>query len=178
VFSGIDLQRSTLRDTNFAGGSMHGVRLVDVSIDGVVDRLSSTASTSPATSTPTIPWQPLRRMLRPSDRDGLLASLDETDRWWAATIEHARALPDDERHESVNGEWSFVQTLRHLVLGIDNVVHPPLNRRDVPSDRPPQRWLRRIPVPRCRPRRRPDVRRGRRGPCGPDATGPLPHRDG
>lgn len=31
----------------------------------------------------------------------------------------ARALPDEKLHEPVNGEWTFVQTLRHLVFGMD-----------------------------------------------------------
>lgn len=119
VFWGIDLQRSTFRDVNFTGASMHGVWLVDVTIDGLVDRLVVNGVDVTDHVNANDPWQPLRGMLRPSGRDDLLASLEATDRAWAETIEMARALPDDERHASVNGEWSFVQTLRHLVFGID-----------------------------------------------------------
>ena len=34
-------------------------------------------------------------------------------------IERVAALPDEQRHASVDGEWSFVQTLRHLVFAAD-----------------------------------------------------------
>jgi hypothetical protein len=38
---------------------------------------------------------------------------------WSTTIAVALALPEERLHESVNGEWSFVQTLRHLVFAMD-----------------------------------------------------------
>ena len=34
-------------------------------------------------------------------------------------MEDARALPEDLLHERVDGEWSFIETLRHLVLATD-----------------------------------------------------------
>jgi len=36
------------------------------------------------------------------------------------------ALPEGRLHESVNGEWSFVQTLRHLVLAMDKWLTAPI----------------------------------------------------
>ena len=38
---------------------------------------------------------------------------------WAAAIERARRLPDEQRRASVEGEWSFVETIRHLVFATD-----------------------------------------------------------
>ena len=38
---------------------------------------------------------------------------------WAPTIEWVRTLPEDLLHERVDGEFSFLQTLRHLVFGTD-----------------------------------------------------------
>jgi hypothetical protein len=38
---------------------------------------------------------------------------------WAATVERARLLPADLLHESVDGEWSFTETLRHLAFASD-----------------------------------------------------------
>ena len=38
---------------------------------------------------------------------------------WAATLEHVSALPPGTVDVSVDGEWSFAQTLRHLVFAID-----------------------------------------------------------
>jgi len=38
---------------------------------------------------------------------------------WAATLDRARLLPEDRLHEQVDGEWSFVETLRHLLFAAD-----------------------------------------------------------
>ena len=35
------------------------------------------------------------------------------------TVERARSLPPELLHESVDGEWSFIETLRHLVFATD-----------------------------------------------------------
>ena len=45
---------------------------------------------------------------------------------WAKTITRAQALPEDALHESVNDEWSFVQTLRHLVFAMDKWFTAPI----------------------------------------------------
>src|SRR5678815_2867252 len=39
--------------------------------------------------------------------------------FWAGTVARARKLPEPVLHEQVDGEWSFVQTQRHLVLVTD-----------------------------------------------------------
>jgi hypothetical protein len=38
---------------------------------------------------------------------------------WAPTIERARSLPEAVLHERVDGEFSFLETLRHLVFATD-----------------------------------------------------------
>lgn len=119
VFWGVDLQRSTFRDVNFTGSSMRGVWLIDVEVDGLVERLVINGVDVTDHVNANDPWQPLRGMLRPTDRDGLVASLDALDAAWNETIEVARRLPVDQQHASIDGEWSFVQTIRHLVFGID-----------------------------------------------------------
>jgi hypothetical protein len=35
---------------------------------------------------------------------------------WDGTVERARGLDPELPHESVHGEWSFIQTLRHLAV--------------------------------------------------------------
>ncbi len=51
------------------------------------------------------------------------ASLREID---AATLETARALPASALDESVDGEFSFLQTLRHLVFAVDRWITGPV----------------------------------------------------
>ena len=43
-----------------------------------------------------------------------------------ATVGLAAALPESALYESVNDEWSFVQTLRHLVFAIDKWFTAPV----------------------------------------------------
>jgi hypothetical protein len=38
---------------------------------------------------------------------------------WQSTISRVRALPEAWLHERVNEEWSFVETLRHLIMATD-----------------------------------------------------------
>ncbi len=38
---------------------------------------------------------------------------------WTRTVARARQLPEPVLHEQAGGEWSFVQTHRHLVLVTD-----------------------------------------------------------
>ncbi len=38
---------------------------------------------------------------------------------WGATLDRARLLPDAKLHEQVDGEWSLVETQRHLLFACD-----------------------------------------------------------
>jgi hypothetical protein len=126
VFWGVDLTKSTLRDVNLTGARMKNVWLVDVDIDGLVDRLVVNGVDVTAYVNEHDAWYPLRGMLRPTDAAGVRAALDALDAAWASTIESARALTDAQLHESVGGEWSFVQTQQHLVFGVDKWFSGPL----------------------------------------------------
>jgi len=54
-----------------------------------------------------------------ADPDGLRAAWAALERTWPATYERAAAMPAGTVDVSVGGEWSFAQTLRHLVLATD-----------------------------------------------------------
>ena len=56
---------------------------------------------------------------RPSDAHGVRAAWADVERRWEGTVSRARSLPPDSLHERVDGEWSFVETLRHLVFVTD-----------------------------------------------------------
>jgi hypothetical protein len=51
--------------------------------------------------------------------DRLRAAFPHVEAMWAPTIEWARSLPDPLLHEQVDGEYSFLETLRHLVFATD-----------------------------------------------------------
>ena len=52
--------------------------------------------------------------------DGFRAMWHTIEQLWTATMARAARLPEDARQEQVDGEWSFVQTLRHLVWITDS----------------------------------------------------------
>ncbi|EGD42208.1 hypothetical protein NBCG_03459 [Nocardioidaceae bacterium Broad-1] len=63
---------------------------------------------------------PSRRLAREAETADEIRSvwnLLETE--WAATIERVRAMPEEKRRERVDDEWSFVETLRHLLFASD-----------------------------------------------------------
>ncbi|GAB2685583.1 DinB family protein [Kribbella swartbergensis] len=53
------------------------------------------------------------------DPEGLRAAWAALERTWAATLERVAAMPAGTVDVSVGGEWSFAQTLRHLVMATD-----------------------------------------------------------
>ena len=56
---------------------------------------------------------------RAGDPDGLRAAWAVLERTWRATLERVAAMPNGTVDASVDGEWSFAQTLRHLVMATD-----------------------------------------------------------
>jgi DinB superfamily/Pentapeptide repeats (8 copies) len=62
---------------------------------------------------------PGRAERRAGDPDGLRAAWATLQRTWSATLERVAAMPAGTVDVSVDGEWSFAQTLRHLVLATD-----------------------------------------------------------
>ena len=51
--------------------------------------------------------------------DGYRAAWDAIETLWEATLDRARLLPEAKLHERVDGEWSFVETQRHLLFASD-----------------------------------------------------------
>jgi len=60
-----------------------------------------------------------RDTLRTTDPKGLADAWAMIEDLWTGTVARARKLPERVLHEKVDGEWSFVQTHRHLVLVTD-----------------------------------------------------------
>jgi hypothetical protein len=118
-FWGVDLQRSRFRDVDLSGVRISHALLRDVEIDAEIDRLVINGVDVTAYVNERDEWYPLRSQLRPTElaqmRVGWQAFVDA----WDAAIRRTSSLPDTRRHESVDGEWSFVDTLRHLVFATD-----------------------------------------------------------
>ncbi|QDB79541.1 DinB family protein [Georgenia sp. 311] len=62
------------------------------------------------------PGRSLRRASTPQTLREAWAAVERT---WSATVDRATRMPPGTVDESVDGEWSFAQTLRHLVMATD-----------------------------------------------------------
>jgi len=62
---------------------------------------------------------PGRAQRRAEDPDGLRAAWAGLEGTWASTVERVAAMPAGTVDIQVDGEWSFAQTLRHLVMATD-----------------------------------------------------------
>ena len=119
VFWGVDLRGAHFRDVNMTDVTISHAWVVGVDIDGLVDRVTINGVDVTSFVSERDPWYPLRTQLRPADAEGMRSTHEALEREWDATIDGARRLTDAQRHESVGGEWSLVQTLRHLVFAVD-----------------------------------------------------------
>jgi hypothetical protein len=126
-----DLSELVIRDAWMAGAVFRGVmlpdaRLVgiemrDVEIDGRIEGrlVVNGVDVAPYVEAELNRRDPDRALLRPTDADGFRAAWAMLERRWAALVDRARGLPPEQLHESVDGEWSFIQTLRHLAFATE-----------------------------------------------------------
>ena len=120
VFSASDLTGATFRGSEFLRVTMRGVELCDVDISGELLRVTvNGVDIAPLVDAELNRRHPDRVKMRPDDPAGFREAWDILLRLWAQTVEHAASLPPELLHESVDGEWSFTETLRHLVFATD-----------------------------------------------------------
>ena len=72
--------------------------------------------------------------VREGDADAFRAAWAVDQKVWAETVERARRLPEERLHERVDGEWSFIQTLRHLVFATDSWIRRAIQGDPWPYD--------------------------------------------
>lgn len=75
---------------------------------------------------------PGRDERRAGDPDGLRAAWAKLERTWSAALERVAAMPAGSVDISVDGEWSFAQTLRHLVMATDTWLRKAILEIDQP----------------------------------------------
>jgi len=136
TFTGSD----DLRGAEFTGVNLRGARFVEADLSGVVMRAVDVAGAeidapwlfedkssllvNGVDVTPFVEAElnrrfPGRAERRAGDPAGLRAAWAAVERTWAATLERVAAMPAGTVDVSVGGEWSFAQTLRHLVMATD-----------------------------------------------------------
>jgi DinB family protein/pentapeptide repeat protein len=144
-FRDVDLSHARFRGVDLSGVVMRGVEVVDVRIDGEIQNLLvNGVDVAPLVNAELDRRDPDRTKMRPSDAAGFRNAWDIVERLWDGTVERARGLDLELLHVSVNGEWSFIETLRHLVFATDAWVRrailgdpSPWDPLDLPWDEMP-----------------------------------------
>ena len=109
-FSGVEIRGALM-----TGLRMFGVELLDVEISGDLRNvIVNGVDIAPLVEQELNRREPDRAKMRPETVQGFKEAWAIIKRKWDETIARARTLPPEKLHESVNGEWSFIQTLRHL----------------------------------------------------------------
>ena len=119
-FTRVDLRGATFRDVDLTGARFTDVTLVGADVSGlIVDLRVNGVEVAPLVEAELDRRHPERLALRGTGPAGLREGWATVEAFWAPTIEQARGLPEEARQQRVDGEWSFVETLRHLVFVTD-----------------------------------------------------------
>ncbi len=122
-FRTVDLSDARFRAVDLSRVVMRSVDLVDVDIHGEIQNLTiNGVDIGPLVDAELNRRYPLRSKMRPTDPAGFREAWGILAPLWGETVERARRLQPELLHESVDGEWSFIETLRHLVFATDSWI--------------------------------------------------------
>jgi hypothetical protein len=119
-FEQVDFSRAWFHNVYFTGATVRGAWLEDVDIDGELRNVRiNGVEIGPLVEVELNRRYPERTKLDPGDADGFREAWAIIERVWPPTVERARRLSPELLDERVDGEWSFIETLRHLVFATD-----------------------------------------------------------
>ncbi len=120
TFRSCDLSSVTFRGVDMRDVRISGAEMVNVEIDAeLVNVVVNGVDIGPLVEAELDHRDPDRARMRPTDPAGFEEAWDIVEQRWEDTVGRARRLDPLLLHESVNGEWSFIETLRHLVFATD-----------------------------------------------------------
>lgn len=123
-FNDVDLTGAQFRDVFFKDVVMRGSGFANVRIDGEIEGLTvNGVDVGPLVQAELERRDPELAQMRPTDPAGFRAAWATLEELWAGTVERARALPEAALNESVDGEWSLLETLRHLAFATECWLH-------------------------------------------------------
>ena len=144
-FHDVDLTGARFRLVDLTGVTIRGAALVNMDISGEIENLRvNGVDVVPLVEAELNRRYPDRAKMRPADAAGFGAAWDILERLWQQTVERARGMAPELLHQRVEGEWSFIETLRHLVFATDAWVRrallgdpSPWDPLDLPHDEMP-----------------------------------------
>lgn len=130
-----DLSGLTIRGAWMKGVRLTGVELVDAEIYGELENLKVNGVViGPLVEAELNRRMPERAKMKPETPEGFREAWQILERHWEETVERARTLPEQALNERVDGEWSFIQTLRHLSFATDCWVNRTILGKPSPWD--------------------------------------------
>lgn len=143
-FEAADLRGARFTDCDLTGLTIRDGWLVDVSISGYLSNVTvNGVDVSDFVSAELDRRHPERVQFREGqDASDFRAMWDTIERLWAQATERAGRLPAAALTEQVNEEWSFAQTLRHLIFITDAWASRTILDEDMPYHPAglPQSW--------------------------------------
>lgn len=122
-FTNVNFKGATFRACALQNVVMRGVEIWDTTLDGEFQNLViNGVDVAPLVEAELDRRHPERPKFRPTTADGFREAWDINVRLWESTVARARELPPEMLHESVDGEWSLIQTLRHLAFATESWV--------------------------------------------------------
>jgi len=120
-FEDQDLTDAEFRECDLTRSRLIGVVMQDAVIDGLVSNLVvNGVEVTSYVEAELDRRHPVRRLIRSADPADLRQASRQLRAGWAATLERLGGLPKGSEHQRVGGEWSAVETLRHLVFVHDS----------------------------------------------------------
>ncbi|MDQ1720270.1 MAG: hypothetical protein QOI26_4, partial [Pseudonocardiales bacterium] len=121
TFTVADLTGAKFRDCDLTQVKIIDSWLVDVNVSGYVNNLVvNDVDVTAFVEAELDRRHPERAQLRQlQTAEDYRSMWDTIERLWSNTLARAERLPESARHERVDDEWSFVETLRHLVFATD-----------------------------------------------------------
>jgi DinB family protein/pentapeptide repeat protein len=144
-FRNVDLTGARFRLVDLTGVTIRGADLVDMDISGQIKNLTiNGVDVAPLIEAELDRRYPGRAKMRPSGAAGYREAWDTLELLWEQTVTRARRMDPELLHRRVDGEWSFIETLRHLVFATDAWVNrailgqpSPWDPLDLPHDELP-----------------------------------------
>lgn len=119
----VTFERATFREAFFEGARFVGASFENAEIDGAVDGLTINGiQIAPLVDAELDRLHPGREQLRATDPDGIRDAWAWLEGLWAETTAVALEHPDSSLNLRVDDEWSFLETLRHLVFASETWV--------------------------------------------------------
>ncbi|RSN53020.1 DinB family protein [Amycolatopsis sp. WAC 04182] len=120
-FDGEDLTGAEFRECDLSRTRLVGVVMQDAEIDGLVTHLVvNGVEVMPYVEAELDRRHPVRLLIRSDEPADLRQAWRHLRDDWVATAERVRSMPRNSEHHGVDGEWSMVETLRHLVFVHDS----------------------------------------------------------